>query len=77
MLNLLCSLFLAALAFFKTCRQLAAETVALRHQRDVLKRPVKRPRPRNIDRGLWVLLWCRRADWSEALIIVKPVTVIK
>jgi putative transposase len=76
-LNLLRSLLLAALAFFKTRRQLAVEVLALRHQLGVLKRSVKRPRLTNTDRRLWVLLSRRWSSWSDALIIVKPATVIK
>jgi putative transposase len=76
-LNLLRSLVLAAFAFFRTRRQLAAEILALRHQLGVLKRSVKRPRLTNAARGLWVLLSRRWASWSDALIIVKPATVIK
>jgi len=75
--NLIRSLLLAGLAFFQTRRQLAIEILALRHQLGVLKRSVKRPRLTNADRGLWVLLSRRWASWSDALIIVKPATVIK
>jgi putative transposase len=76
-LNLLRALLFAALAFLKTRRQFALEILALRHQPGVLKRSVKRPRLSNVDRGLWVLLSRRWADWSDALIIVKPATVAK
>ena len=76
-LNLLRSVVLAALAFLRTRRQLAVEILALHHQLGVLKRSVKRPRLTNVDRGLWVLLSRRWAGWSDALIIVKPATVIK
>jgi putative transposase len=76
-LNLLRSLLFAGLAFFRTRRQLAVEILALRHQLGVLKRSVKRPRLSNFDRGLWVLLSRRWANWNDALIIVKPATVIK
>jgi putative transposase len=75
-LNLLRSLLLAGLAFVRTRRQLAVEILALRHQLGVLKRSVKRPRLSNVDRGLWVLLSRRWANWSDALIVVKPATVI-
>jgi hypothetical protein len=75
-LNLLRSLVLAGLAFFRTRRQLAVEILALRHQLGVLKRSVKRSRLTNADRGLWVLLSRRWAGWSDALIIVKPATVV-
>ena len=77
MLNLLRSLLLAGLALFRTRRQLAIEILALRHQLGVLKRSVKRPRLTDADRGLWVLLSRSWAGWSEALLIVKPATVIK
>jgi putative transposase len=76
-LNLIRSLVLAGLAFFKTRRQLAIEVLALRHQLGVLKRSVKRPRLSNVDRGLWVLLSRNWPSWSNALIVVKPATVIR
>jgi putative transposase len=76
-LNLLRALLFATLAFFQTRRQLAVEILALRHQLGVLKRSVKRPRLSDVDRGLWVLLSRRWTSWSDALIIVKPATVIK
>ena len=77
MLNLIRSLLFAGLAFFRTRRQLAIEVLALRHQLGILKRSVKRPRLSDVDRGLWVLLSRRLASWSDALIIVRPATVIK
>jgi transposase InsO family protein len=70
-------LLFAALAFFRTRRELAIENLVLRHQLGILKRSVKRPRLTNADRGLWVLLSRRWSDWKEALIVVKPATVIK
>jgi len=76
-LNLIRSLLFAAFAFFRTRRQSAIEILALRHQLGVLKRSVKRPRLSNVDRGVWVLLSRRWTDWSEALIIVKPATVVR
>ena len=77
MLNLLRSLLLAGLAFVRTRRHLAVEILALRHQLGVLKRSVKRPWLSNVDGGLWVLLSSRWVGWSDALIIVKPATVLK
>jgi putative transposase len=76
-LNLLRALVLAAFAFARTRRQLAIEILALRHQLGVLKRSVKRPRLSNVDRGLWVLLSRQWSGWKEALIVVKPATVVK
>ena len=77
MFNLIRSLLLAGLAFFQTRRQLAIEVLALRHPLRVLRRSVKRARLTNADRGLWVLLSRRWGGWSDALIVVKPATVIK
>jgi hypothetical protein len=76
-LNLIRALILAGLAFFRTRRWLAFEILAVRHQLGVLKRSVRRPCLTNVDRGLWVLLSRRWARWSDALIVVKPATVIK
>jgi hypothetical protein len=74
--NLLRWLLFAGLVSFKTRRQLAIEILALRHQLGVLRRSVKRPQLSSVDRGLWVLHSRRWARWSDALIIVKPATVI-
>jgi transposase InsO family protein len=71
------SQFLAAFAFAKTRHELAMEILALRHRLGVLKRSVKRPRLTNADRGLWVLRSRRWVNWSDALILVKPATVVK
>src|SRR5690606_23409398 len=76
-LNILRSIFFAALVFIQTRRKLAIEVLALRHQLGVLKRSVKRPRLTDADRGLWVCLSRRWARWCDALTIVKPATVIK
>jgi putative transposase len=71
------SLLFAAFTFVKSRRQLAIEILALRHQLGVLRRSVKRPRLSDADRGLWVLLARRWSSWSDALIIVKPATVVR
>jgi len=63
--------------FFRDRSRLALENLALRQQLAILQRRTKRPRLTNADRGLWVLLSRRWAGWSDALIIVKPATVIK
>ena len=76
-LNVIRSLILAVLAFFRTRGQLAAEILALRHQLGVLRRSVKRPRLTNADRGLWALLSRFWGRWQDSLIIVKPATVIE
>jgi putative transposase len=56
---------------------LAAEILAVRQQLAVLNRSVKRPQLRRQDRFFWVMLSRLWKNWREALIIVKPETVIK
>ena len=77
MLNVIRALLFAARALFRTRGQLAIEILALRHQLGVLQRAVKRPRLTNADRGVWVLLSRFWGRWRDALMIVKPATVIK
>ena len=56
---------------------LAAEILALRQQLTVLNRSVKRPKLRQTDRLSWVILSALWNGWREALVIVKPDTVVK
>jgi len=58
-------------------RALALENLALRQQIAVLQRSVKRPRLKNSDRLFWVLLAKIWKDWTDALAVVKPETVIR
>src|ERR1044071_2521777 len=64
-------------SLFKPGIALAAEALALRQQLAVLQRSVKRPQLRRRDRFFWVMLSQLWKDWREALIIVKPETVVK
>lgn len=71
------------MALLKTLRSiiygraaLHMEILALRHQIAVLKRSSRRPRLRSGDRALWVWLSRVWSRWREALVIVKPETVI-
>ena len=50
---------------------LLAENVALRHQLGVLTRLPKRPKLRNCDRTLWIVLSLLFADWKSWLVIVE------
>src|SRR6202158_2299884 len=64
---------------FALCRSrggLALENLALRHQLSVLSRRHPRPRLTSIDRFFWVMMRRIWARWIDALIIVKPDTVI-
>jgi transposase InsO family protein len=56
---------------------LALENLALRQQVAIMKRAAKQPRLRTKDRLFWVLLFRFWTNWQEALIIVKPETVIR
>ena len=55
---------------------LQLENVALRQQVAVLKRERPRPRLHPLDRVFWVLLFHLWPRWKDALVIVKPETVI-
>src|ERR1700730_18556554 len=55
---------------------LALENLALRQQLAVLSRRHPRPRLTSVDRFFWVMLRRVWARWTDALIIVKPDTVV-
>ena len=57
--------------------RLALENAALRHQLAVLKRTVKRPHIKDSDRIFWIMMRRLLNDWQDALIFVKPDTVIR
>ena len=56
---------------------LIAENAFLRQQLIVLQRQVKQPKLTPKERGLLVLLASRLRGWKEALLIVKPDTLLK
>jgi transposase InsO family protein len=56
---------------------LQAENLALRHQLCVLQRTVKRAQVKPPDRLLWCFLASVWSGWKDALIFVKPETVIR
>ena len=60
----------------KNKRELVAENAFLRQQLIVYKRQVVRPRLTPKDRGLLVLLASRVRDWKNALLVVKPATLL-
>jgi putative transposase len=70
----------AAAAFchglFQSRLSLQVEILALRHQLAVYQRTCARPRLRPADRILWAWLSRAWSAWREALVIVKPETVI-
>ena len=61
---------------FSRHRDLALENLALRQQLAIFKRRHPRPSLRPTDRLFWVWLSKIWTGWREALIIVKPETVI-
>jgi putative transposase len=61
----------------KSRAELQAENLALRHQLCVYQRSVIRPKVRPADRVLWSLLAKTWTGWKDALIFVKPDTVIR
>ena len=75
-IRLLLSLFAAVRVFFRSRTDIALEVLALRQQVAVLKR--KRPRPRlmPLDRLFWTVLRKTWSRWRDALVIVKPETVV-
>src|SRR5438132_1329796 len=57
--------------------ELALENLALRQQLTVMSRRHPRPRLTSVDRFFWVMLRRGWARWTDALIIVKPDTVVR
>ena len=77
MINLLRSLLAGTVsALVRDRRDLALENLALRQQLAVYKRARKRPRLSKADRAFWVLLTRTWSGWKDALLIVKPDTVM-
>ena len=63
-------------AFFLPRHRLALESVALRQQLAVFKRKQPRPRLNRLDRLFWIALRHWYSGWADALILVKPETVV-
>ena len=77
MLELLRNLLRTVISSLSTRRDLALENLALRQQLSAFKHSHPRPWLDDRDRLFWV--WLSRAwkGWEEALIIVKPETVVR
>jgi putative transposase len=76
MVTLLSAILAYLRAFVVSRHTLALEAVALRQQLAVYKRKQPRAKLDRFDRLFWVVLRRLRKDWSEALILVKPGTVV-
>lgn len=74
------ALFISLLAYVRTFfigrHTLGLEMAALRQQLVVFKRKQPRPQVRDLDRLFWVALRRLWPRWANALIIVKPETVV-
>jgi len=71
----LCVSFLASTFRFRAAFQ--AENLVLRHPLCVYQRSIKRPKVQPADRILWSLPARAWKGWKNALIFVKPDTVIR
>jgi hypothetical protein len=76
MLTLAFSMVAYIRAFFGPRHQFALEAAALRQQLAVLKRNQTHLRLHRLDRFFWTALRRVYSGWAEALIIVKPETVV-
>jgi hypothetical protein len=75
-LPFLLTVIAAARIFFRNRTDTSIEVLALRQQVAVLKR--KRPKPPlcPLDRLFWTVLRASWSGWQDALVIVKPETVV-
>jgi transposase InsO family protein len=76
MTRILLSFICALLRSTKSRRELALENLVLRQQLAVLKRSVKRPKLTASDRAFWSILLRWWPRWRDALVIVRPATVV-
>jgi len=70
------ALFRYVFTFLRTRHDLGLEILALRQQVAALKRRQPRPRLTHFDRIFWLALRCIWSRWRDALILVKPETVV-
>ena len=76
MLRTLLALLTSSLSSLKSRRELAVENLVLRQQLAVYEREVSRPKLTQTDRAFWLALMRLWPRWRDALVIVKPATVI-
>ena len=76
MLTLVTAILGALVAALRPRASLVVENLALRQQLAVLRRAVPRPRLCPVDRAFWAVLSKAWSRWADALIIVKPATVV-
>ena len=61
----------------KPRRELVLENLALRHQLQVLTRRAPGPELEDRDRRFWIILMRIWSRWREAVVVVKPDTVVR
>ena len=76
-MKMLNNLLSKLLSKFNLIAILSIENLALRQQLSVLKQSNNRPQLRIRDRLFWILLFRYWKNWKDALIIVKPDTVVR
>jgi len=76
MLEFILSLACALRVFSRSRCDVALEVLALRQQLAVLKRKRPRPKLNRSDRLFWTMLRHFWSRWADALVIVKPETVV-
>jgi transposase InsO family protein len=76
MITLVTAILGALVAALRPRASLVIENLALRQQLAVLRRAVPRPRLFPVDRAFWAVLSRAWSRWADALIIVKPATVV-
>jgi hypothetical protein len=74
--ELISAILAAAQVFFRSRLGASIEILALRQQPAVFKRKHPRPKLSSVDRLFWTILRRIWSGWAEALIIVKPDTVV-
>ena len=62
---------------FRTRSELLTENAMLRQQLIVGSRKMKKPAFRPLERGLLVFLASRLPHWRDALLVVKPDTILR
>jgi putative transposase len=77
MVALILSLLGALRSALRSHAALALENLALRQQLANLRRTSSRPRLRNSDRAFWLILSRVWSRWADALVVVKPDTVVR
>ena len=75
-LQLMRAMFALVHALFAKKAALAMENLALRQQLAVYKRKLPQPRLTDLDRVFWVAMKEQFVNWTDALLIVKPDTVV-